>query len=128
MHSFVSPIVLGMGRPAERNPDTKRSPPSRQTTQPTRRGRAREGRTIVDADGGRQTVAFKKPLEDGLYYFGSHGRQHLQAEHKAAERVAHGERLVTSAVAGPPPALEIHRPDIIRRFDLEGLMCSQNNP
>src|SRR5207245_2045361 len=40
-------------------------------------------------------------------------------QHKPAVRVADCKRLALLSVAGPPPALEVHRPEIVRPGDLD---------
>jgi hypothetical protein len=45
--------------------------------------------------------------------------QEPHCQYEAAVRVADCKRLALVSVAGPPPALEVHRPEIARTGDLD---------
>ncbi len=117
MHSLVPAIVLRASGSVSNERDAERDPPRRQLRDAGERSRRRERRTVIRVNRFRHAVAMKQALEDGTHFLRRRVRQNAQVEHEAAERVAHRQRVAARAVAGAPPALEIDRPDIIRRFD-----------
>ena len=64
VHAFMAPILAGLARLNPFRADAQLNPPLRQLTDPTD-GQRSKGRTVVSADGLRQSILTKRPLKPG---------------------------------------------------------------
>jgi hypothetical protein len=114
MKTFVPAVLLGAaGRDAFR-PNAETNPPHGEAAQTCQAGAA-EGRTIVGADGGRETELAKGRGEDIAHVWAIRLRGGAAAQQVAAIGVGNGEGIATLAVAGEKPAFEIGAPHVIGR-------------
>jgi hypothetical protein len=113
MHLLVGRVVLGVSAAAKLHPDVQTRPPNAQLRQtqssvPTKRW------PIVYADNLGQAVALKATLH-GLAHcgFALIGQQ-LNVQNVTAEEIAYRQRFGSIPILRVEPALEIHRPNLIR--------------
>lgn len=112
VHLFVSPILFGVPRSNEFDPDSQSRPPraqSRKTGRPTRCERP----AIVDSDHSRVSILRKQPPKDSARWSPTLIGQQTNGQHVAAEQIPHRQGFDSLAISSPKPALEIDGPDLI---------------
>jgi hypothetical protein len=115
MHLLVGCVVLWVSAAAKLYPDIQTRPPDAQLRQtqssvPTKR------RSIVYADNFGQAIMLKATLH-GLAHWGfALIGQQLNVQNVTAEEIAYRQRFGSIPILRVEPALEIHRPNLIRRF------------
>jgi hypothetical protein len=97
----------------------RESSPHRKPAQPTWSNDADEGRAVVGLNGRRETVLLEEAPQHFADLLGPHRLEQHDGQDLAAEGVADGERLASVPVLRAPPALEVHRPKVVRRMNLD---------
>src|SRR5881227_3080071 len=119
VHALVAPIVLRLSRTRTNQTNAQRHQPGGELRQPAARPRANEGRAVVALDRARSAVLVEKLLQDASDQRTASAWQECRREHEAAVGVADCKRLALLPVASPPPAFEVHGPQIVSSGNLD---------
>ena len=117
MHPLVRAILLGVPWDNKLHANAQAHPPhaqARETSGPA----AAKGRPVVDPDHSWQTILRKHTGQGRLGVDKTWRAQKLHAEQVTALQISHGQRIAAAPVPGAKPALEIHRPNLVRRLRL----------
>jgi hypothetical protein len=119
MHPFVPAVVRWLRRTRPNVLDAQTRPPHRQLGQPEFPVRRDPGRAVVGQNRLWQTVFAEHLLEDPKDRLLFRAWQDLDSENEPAVGVTDRQWLTAVFVHRQPPALEIHRPDVIRPVKYE---------
>ena len=113
MHTFVSSILLGLGRLDEFRKDAQSDPPDRQPGEPGEGGG--EGGAVFGTDDFGQAKFAEESVENGSGGLRVRGVERLAAQEEAAVSIDDGERIAVFSIEGFEVAFEVGGPDVIRR-------------
>src|SRR5437016_2352413 len=119
MHALVAAIVLRLAGARADQLDAERHQPGRELGEPTARPGRDERRAVVALDRSWRAVLDEELLEHAAHARTTGVGQQPDCQYETAVRVADRKRLALLSVARPPPALEVHRPEIVRAGELE---------
>ena len=114
MHALMRPILLRLAWVNALMHDAEAQPPDVQIGQPVTRLRG-ERHAVVGRDGPREPVLAEGALEAGFRGQGFRGEQSVAHQQETRVLVGDGERIAVHPVPGPELALEVGRPEVVRR-------------
>jgi hypothetical protein len=119
VHALVAAIVPRLSRARTNQSDAERHQPGGELRETAARPRANKGRAVVALDRARRAVLVEKLLQDAADQRTTSTWQERRRQHEAAVSVADCKRLALLPVAGPPPAFEVHGPQIVSTGNLD---------
>jgi len=127
VHLFVSPVLFRVPRGYEFDLNPQRCPPGAQTRKPCWTI-GTKGPAIVAADHRRVTVLPKQTQKNPAHGLPTLVSEQTNPQEITTERISHGQRFHTLAVARTEPPLEIHGPDLIAPPGKAQSACLQLRP
>src|ERR1043166_5574420 len=115
MHPFMAPILAGLAGLNPFRADTQLNPPLGQLTETSESQRGK-GSTVVCANGLRQAIAAKCPLNPGPYRGVTGVFQSAAQQQITGEVVRERERITAAVIAQSKVPFEIRTPDLIGSF------------
>src|SRR5579883_2385150 len=113
MHALVTAVVLRVPWAAAYDADAQGGQPDAQVCEPSASAGRDEGAAVVALKSLGQPMFPEQALELGAHLLARRCRKHRDGQYVPAEAVADREGLAAALVVRPPPALEVHRPDIV---------------
>src|SRR6266511_4497330 len=116
--ALMTAVLLRPSRLNPLVPDAKLDPADTQLREAAE-GRCGKGRSVISANGPRQTIHVEEALEDGLCLHLFRGEPGRTAQQIARVGVCHRERIAIHTVSGAELPFKIGRPDLVWRTGME---------